>query len=243
MKAASISSLLLITLFSTFSTAQAEEKRFIPQSTLEEAVNAGGGTETVKLATGDIYLARDRSGVVGISHNGRYKFTGAIFDTWAEKEIDTLAAAEHSKTHIPLNALDLTPKIVQAFTLGFGEKEIYAFVSPDDAASREFLKAVQRLGRDYTFHVIPVPSQNTDSDLALAYSCPTDRQQAVEVLFAGGTAQDIDQDPSCTGEILAARLIVFQMLGLYELPAIIMPSDKLLTGQPKEGWIEAIRNN
>lgn len=220
--------------------AEDSKSRFVSKSAIEEALTGEMDAETVSLRTGDILVAIHPSGLVGISPNGRYRFDGTITDMWANRTIDTLADARESFNTIPLERIDLQPRTLDAYTVGTGEPEVFAFISPTHPETVHVMDTIRATANDFTYHIVPIPDSQTSQSDAIPYACASDKQQVVNSLFTGGSPADIETRKDCYGEVLAGRMIVFQLLGLSQLPSLIMPNGRVESGEKGKAWQETV---
>lgn len=217
----------------------------IPSDVISDyAEQAGANVQHQPLPLGRVMVsARDKTTAI-LSDNGRYKFMAPIVDTWLGIEIKTLDDAIYSTNHLSLEKINFKPEMLDPLNFGSGEQTFLAFVSPDDAASTEFLASIAPLESDYHFQIVVVPSKDTPYGVSLAYACPQDKQVTLNALMKGGSS-DLRPADGCDVNSLSNRLIAFNLLGFSDLPAVLAPSTRLAISSPGEGktWEQFFMEN
>lgn len=192
-----------------------------------------------------ISVVKDNNGQsMFISENGRYEIKGTIVDKWNKIEVNTYEDAQYARNHIPIQNLDLKPRLLKPFVFGNNEKQkVVAFLSPNGKASRAFLDEIQDLEDDFMFQIIVIPNDLTERKDIIGLSCVADKSQGLQALMAGEGYQNLKVDPACKLVELQNRMIAFGLLGFQAIPAVISPSSLISEGYRQDGWDKFLKEN
>lgn len=240
-----LTSALLVTAFwgMTVSSSYAQSSD-IPQAIVDQATQSSSDTKTQALPIGRVVVTEKSGQTAIMSDNGRYRISGPITDTWTQTEIRFYDDAVFSANHLPLENIGLDASVLAPLYYGQGETQnVLAFVSPDDPESRRFLSELPRLKDDFTFELVVVPSSNTPTTLATAFACVDNPDDALDALLSGQDMTGMTPQENCNLQLLNHRLIAFNLLGFYDLPAVVAPSSRVSVGPTKQGWASFLLEN
>ena len=179
-----------------------------------------------------------------VSESGRYEFKGEIVDKWNEIELNTYEDAKYSKTHMPLEKLDLDHKALDPIIYGDGgDQRVLAFISPNGKASQAFLEEIEDLTDRFTFELVLIPNDETSRETMIALSCAADKEEALEALLNREGYLDLDIDPECNLVELQNRMIAFGLMGFQAIPTVISPSSFVSEGFRGDGWTQFLKEN
>jgi thiol:disulfide interchange protein DsbC len=207
--------------------------------------NSESRPDPVILPIRAISAIKDKSGRSRfISENGRYEFKGTFVDKWNEVEVNTYEDAEYSRSHIPLDSLNLKGELLDPLTLGDGTGQtVLAFVSPNGKASRAFLNEIQGLKDEFTFEIFAIPNDNTPRETMVALSCAVDQDRALEALLEGSGYKNLELRPNCSLVKLQNRMIAFGLFGFQAIPSVISPSSLISEGYRPDEWGKFLKEN
>lgn len=233
-----------IVAFSNISVAKPLDKK-IPQEEVDKFKKESADIKNVALPMTRLYVSQKGGQTKMMSENGRYMFNGPIVDTWLQLEINSYDDAMFSKNHLAFDQIGFKGEMLAPLIYGTGkEQKVLAFVSGDGQASRQFIEQIKPLEKDFTFELIVVPENSSDSiKIATAYSCPTNPSSALKKLMSGKGVSDLTPTKDCDYQMLNNRVLAFGLLGFNELPAVIAPSSRVATGDVNGGWAKFLMEN
>lgn len=216
----------------------------IPQEEVEKFQKENQDTKIQALPMGRVMVSEKNGISTILSDNGRYRFNGSITDTWAKIEISNYQDAKYSATHLPMENLKLESSILNPLEYGDKpEQSVLVFLSPDDKGSRHLLSELPDLADDFKFEIVVVPSSSTPSRMATAFSCVDDEKHALDALLSGKGMTNLRPTNGCDLQMLNNRMIAFNLLGFYDLPAVVAPSTTISSGDRDDGWEHFLKEN
>ena len=230
---------------STIGLSQSQASDFTKdeQQSIDEFVQNSSDIQFQMLPFNRLVFSERNGQTMVTSENGRYRFNGSITDTWTQTEIRFFNDAVYSANHLPLDNIgNLDPGMLEPLTFGSGPQEVVAFVLPDHEPSIQFLKEIQNLGSRFTFQLLVLTPPDAPRDLLASYSCPSDKERALNALLTNRGFGRIPFDRGCDLVTLNNRFITHSLLGFYDLPAVIAPSSRILQGN-QENWTGFLLNN
>jgi thiol:disulfide interchange protein DsbC len=237
--------ILAISAISLLSSTQAISNTYTDEQ-MDSIREFGKDAQTVNalpLPMKSVFFAERGNQFVIISDNGRYEFKGYFRDRWMNEDIHTYDDALYSSQHLPfeqvtnLNVNDLKPMIY-----GSGPERVIAFVRPQEPASHQFLDSIKELGKDFTFHLIPLPPASGNPRITLSYTCPKNTSRALSVLMHNTSYELLEHLPSCDRQVMMNRLLTHHVFGFFETPSVIAPSTRIQQGD-HNNWVEFLANN
>lgn len=216
----------------------------IPQAEIEKFKKENQDTKIQALPMGRVMVSEKNGISTIVSDNGRYRFNGSITDTWAKIEINNYQDAKYSATHLPMENLKLDSNILDPLVYGDKPKQnVLVFLSPDDKGSRHLLSEMPGLSNDFQFEIVVVPASSTPSRMAAAFSCVDDEKHALDALLSGEGLTELRPAKGCDLQMLSNRMIAFNLLGFYDLPAVVAPSTTISNGDRDDGWEHFLQEN
>ena len=185
-------------------------------------------------------IESDDGTMVFVGGNGRYAIVGEIVDVWQKKPLKSVEAIEASTKTIPVNALGLNPKTMNAFSLGEGKAVVSLFVDPYCGWCHELAKTVQAsaaLLKTYRFDFYVVPALGDASDtVAKHLACSGLSNEAkMRAFMEHGKAFEGKALPTdCDLKAYGRTLVVSQLMGIKSVPLIIAPDGRFSRGMPHD---------
>jgi thiol:disulfide interchange protein DsbC len=178
-----------------------------------------------------------------VSANGRYVFTGPVWDLWHGAKLESLEEGARLAERIDLARLSLDPASLGALDLGEGDGDVVIFVDPRCPHCRDLLSQLPGFVEDYRFRLVPLPVLGPDSEAAVArLSCLAERDPAAarEALLADKIDELPAPDGACGQAAGQRALVTAQLLGIAGVPYLIAPDGRLQQGvrADLEAWLE-----
>jgi thiol:disulfide interchange protein DsbC len=174
-------------------------------------------------------------GLMFISPDGRWAWSGTLIDTWNGRAIKSVADLRDDMRRVNFSQLlgpnygrDLDP-----FIIGSGPKKVQVFVDPKCKACSKLYPAMAELSSQYTFELMVVPMLGKESDKATRQlACARDRKIAQQALSSESSTDKLEQAQKCDLVSLTKRMMVAKELGLRGVPFIIAPDGRVSPGRP-----------
>lgn len=178
---------------------------------------------------------------VFVSDNGRFVFTGQLYDLWYKKPLDTLAEMRKVVDRIDLKRMGLDIDTLNTVSLGVGPKQVVVFVDPRCHYCHALMNDAQALVKQYTFKLVAIPVLGEESNrLAKAMSCAKNKKQALKAL-ANQTLDKLPTQSACSTEQYDRTLLAAQLMNIEGVPYVIAPNGRISYGRPLnlKAWLEA----
>lgn len=178
--------------------------------------------------------------LIFVGANGRYAIVGEIVDVWQKKSLKTAAEIEQSAKTIPVQALGVDPKTMNAFSIGEGSQAVTLFVDPLCGWCHELVKTVESnktLQKDYRFNFYVVPALGDASNLIAKklYCAGLDNAGKKDAFMAHGkTLPEGKVDPKCDLRGYDRTLLASEMMGVQAVPFVIAPDGRFSRGMPRD---------
>jgi thiol:disulfide interchange protein DsbC len=196
-------------------------------------------------------LAIEKNGKFAvISDNGRFIMQGTLYDTWSQKELQTLDEARYAANYIPIDKAKVGFEDLAPLTIGTGNKAITMFSDPACTFCKEVIdEARTSLPEGYRLDVLMLPLLSERSAARTKeIHCAEDEAAAWKAAVKGDLNTPLAQKPegACDIEIIGKRRLTAQFLGARNVPFLIRDDGLTRQGKPAEGlraWIENNRMN
>ncbi len=176
-----------------------------------------------------------------LSDNGRFVFTGQLYDLWYKKPLDTLAEMREVVDRIDLKRMGLDIDTLNTVSLGAGPKQVVVFVDPRCHYCHALMNDAQALVKQYTFKLVAIPVLGEESNqLAKTMSCAKNKKQALKAL-ANQTLDKLPTRSDCSTEQYDRTLLAAQLINIEGVPYVIAPNGRISYGRPLnlKAWLEA----
>ncbi len=176
-----------------------------------------------------------------LSDNGRFVFTGQLYDLWYKKSLNTLAEMREVVDRIDLKRMGLDIDKLNTVSLGSGPKQVGVFVDPRCHYCHALMNDAQALVKQYTFKLVAIPVLGEASNrLAKAMSCAKNKKQALKAL-ANQTLDKLPTQSACSTEQYDRTLLAAQLMNIEGVPYVIAPNGQISYGRPMnlQAWLAA----
>lgn len=180
-----------------------------------------------------------------VSDNGRFVFQGTVYDTWSQKNIESLRDAEIAYKTIDIKKTKFRVDDLNPLTVGSGDKTVIIFTDPFCPSCHVLLDDVKGM-EGYTFKIVYVPLMGDESSKVVrAMQCIKDRESALEVMLGNAKPQSIvgkSETPACDTSPIAKRIVSAHMFGIKGVPFMIRDDGLIRLGYDKGGlnkWLSA----
>lgn len=191
-------------------------------------------------------VAAEKNGKLAfVSDNGRFVFQGTVYDTWSQKNIESLRDAEIAYKTIDVKKTKFRVDDLNPLTIGSGEKTVIIFTDPFCPSCHILLEDAKKV-EGYTFKVVYVPLMGDDSSKVVrAMQCIKDRESATSVML--GLAKPLSivgkaEMPTCDTSPIAKRIVSAHMFGIKGVPFMIRDDGLVRLGYDQGGlnsWLSA----
>lgn len=175
-----------------------------------------------------------------IADNGRYVFTGKVFDLWQKKPLNSIEEISDAVRRIDLQSLNIKPEELNLARIGQGKKRVTIFVDPLCGWCHKLMNEVAQddsLKHEYTFDFLVVAALGDGSaQLARRLHCAEpDPRKRFDLLAKGAEEiQALKQQESCTTDALQRTAFASQFLGVKAVPFVIAPDGRFARGKPAD---------
>ncbi|HGM7876876.1 TPA: DsbC family protein [Pseudomonas aeruginosa] len=180
-----------------------------------------------------------------VSDNGRFVFRGTVYDTWSQKNIESLQDAEEAYKTIDIKKTKFRVDDLNPLTIGSGDKTVIIFTDPFCPSCHVLLDDVKKTP-GYTFKVVYVPLLGDDSSKVVrAMVCNKDQSSARKVMLGESKPLSIvgkEEVPGCDSSAIAKRIVSAHMFGIKGVPFMIRDDGLIRLGYDKGGlakWLTA----
>ncbi|QUG93347.1 thioredoxin fold domain-containing protein (plasmid) [Pseudomonas putida] len=182
-------------------------------------------------------IAAVKNGKVAfVSDNGRFVFQGTVYDTWSQKNIESIHDAEVAYKTIDVKKTKFSVDDLNPLTLGSGEKTVIVFTDPFCPSCHVLLDDVKKL-QGYTFKIVYVPMLGDESNKAVrAMQCAKDQVGAKKVMLGIAAPASIvgkAEVPNCDTSPIAKRIVSAHLFGIKGVPFLIRDDGLIRLGYDK----------
>lgn len=194
-------------------------------------------------------LAVEKNGKFAvISDNGRFIIQGKVYDTWSQKELQTLEEARFAANYIPIDKAKMGFEDLSPMSIGSGTKAITMFSDPSCKYCKEIMdEARTSLPEGYRLDVLMLPLLSERSaERTRELHCAEDEAAAWKAAVRGDLDSPLAQKPAgaCQIDVIAKRRLTAQFIGARNVPFLVRDDGLTKEGKPAEGlraWIETNR--
>lgn len=196
-------------------------------------------------------LAVEKNGKFAvISDNGRFIIQGKVYDTWSQKELQTLEEARFAANYIPIDKAKMGFEDLAPMSIGTGTKAITMFADPACKYCKEIMEEARTsLPDGYRLDVLMLPLLSERSaERTKELHCAQDEAAAWKAAVKGDLDSPLAQKPvgACQVDVIAKRRLTAQFIGARNVPFLIRDDGLTREGKPAEGlraWIETNRGH
>lgn len=180
-----------------------------------------------------------------VSDNGRFVFQGTVYDTWSQKNIESIRDAEVAYKTIDVKKTKFQVDDLNPLTVGSGEKTVIIFTDPFCPSCHVLLDDIKKT-EGYTFKIVYVPLMGDESSKVVrAMQCIKDRDSANTVML--GFAKPLSivgkaEVEGCDTSPIAKRIVSAHMFGIKGVPFMIRDDGLIRLGYDKgdlTNWLSA----
>ncbi|MDX1296684.1 MAG: thioredoxin fold domain-containing protein [Pseudomonas sp.] len=193
-------------------------------------------------------LAIEKNGKFAvISDNGRFIIQGKVYDTWSQKELQTLEEARFAANYIPIDKAKMGFKDLAPLSIGNGDKAITMFSDPACKFCKEIMaEARSSLPEGYRLDVLMLPLLSERSaSRTKELHCAQDQAAAWQAAVKGDLDAPLAQKPkgACEVDVIGKRRLTAQFIGARNVPFLVRDDGLIREGKPTEGLRAWIENN
>ncbi|NWC83857.1 DsbC family protein [Pseudomonas putida] len=182
-------------------------------------------------------IAAVKNGKVAfVSDNGRFVFQGTVYDTWSQKNIESIRDAEVAYKTIDVKKTKFRVDDLNPITIGTGEKIVIVFTDPFCPSCHVLLDDVKKV-EGYTFKIVYVPMLGNESNKVVrAMQCAKDQVSAKKVMLGiaePGSIVGKAEVSSCDTSPIAKRIVSAHMFGIKGVPFMIRDDGLIRLGYDK----------
>lgn len=182
-------------------------------------------------------IAAVKNGKVAfVSDNGRFVFQGTVYDTWSQKNIESIRDAEVAYKTIDVKKTKFRVDDLNPITIGTGEKTVIVFTDPFCPSCHVLLDDVKKV-EGYIFKIVYVPMLGDESNKVVrAMQCAKDQVSAKKVMLGmaePGSIVGKAELPSCDTSPIAKRIVSAHMFGIKGVPFMIRDDGLIRLGYDK----------
>lgn len=182
-------------------------------------------------------IAAVKNGKVAfVSDNGRFVFQGTVYDTWSQKNIESIRDAEVAYKTIDVKKTKFRFDDLNPITIGTGEKTVIVYTDPFCPSCHVLLDDVKKV-EGYIFKIVYVPMLGDESNKVVrAMQCAKDQVSAKKVMLGmaePGSIVGKAELPSCDTSPIAKRIISAHMFGIKGVPFMIRDDGLIRLGYDK----------
>lgn len=182
-------------------------------------------------------IAAVKNGKVAfVSDNGRFVFQGTVYDTWSQKNIESIRDAEVAYKTIDVKKTKFRVDDLNPITIGTGEKTVIVYTDPFCPSCHVLLDDVKKV-EGYIFKIVYVPMLGDESNKVVrAMQCAKDQVSAKKVMLGmaePGSIVGKAELPSCDTSPIAKRIISAHMFGIKGVPFMIRDDGLIRLGYDK----------
>lgn len=189
----------------------------------------------------DGVTAVDNAGqIVFVSSNGRFVFSGQVYDIWQGKPLNTMPDIQQAATHIYLDGMKIHPTDLNTVTMGEGPLEVTMFTDPLCEHCHALATEAKKHLDDFTIHMVVVPALGDKSDeLARQLYCSSEGQAEIDALL-NGTLGELSTVENCDTTGYDMTLLAAEILGVNGVPFLIHDDGRVSRGRPAnfEQWLK-----
>ncbi|WKL67280.1 DsbC family protein [Pseudomonas qingdaonensis] len=194
-------------------------------------------------------LAVEKNGKFAIvSDNGRFIIQGKVYDTWSQKELQTLEEARAAANYIPIDKAKMGFEDLAPMSIGTGDKVVTMFSDPACKFCKEIMEEARTsLPEGYRLDVLMLPLLSERSATRTTeLHCAQDPAAAWKAAVKGDLNSPLAQKPAgaCELEVIGKRRLTAQFIGARNVPFLVRDDGLVRQGKPAEGlraWIESNR--
>lgn len=173
-----------------------------------------------------------------LSGNGRFVFTGTLFDVWNQVVIAEFADVDRIANRIDLSKMKLKIDELGPVTVGTGQPQVVVFVDPRCPYCKQVQQQMESLKDRYTFKLVAVPvlgqeSQNLVVRLGCLGQTPQKDQAREALLHQAYERLPAEVDAACDRQPLQRALVTAHLFGIDAVPFLIAPDGRTFKGAPE----------
>lgn len=196
--------------------------------------------EIVSLPISGVQAVQSDGKIVYLSENGRFVFTGQIYDLWSKQPLTTMEKIKEVTERIYLKGMGIEVDNLNTLSLGSGKKEVIVFVDPRCGYCHTLMKEAKQYQNDYTFKFVVVPILGAESyKQARSIYCTDDKAAALNALIEK-TVHALQVNPKCNTAQYDLSLRIPGYVGIESVPFVVAPDGRVKQGYPKnlKLWLE-----
>ena len=179
--------------------------------------------------------------IILMSDNGRFVFSGEMYDTWYRTSHTTVEELKNVATKIELDRMNLDIGQLNTLQKGSGPKNVVIFIDTQCRFCHQLMKEIEPFLDEYTFQFVVSGILGEKSlQEAKAVSCAASKDLAFKAILSN-KIQKLEQAATCNKAVMQKTEITKIMFGLKRAPFLIAPDGTTLSGKPRDlkKWLEA----
>lgn len=197
--------------------------------------------DIVKLPIKGVRAIQSDGQIMFLSENGRFVFSGQIYDLWNRKPLNTMTQMRDAAERIHFKSMGMDVDTLNTVSMGNGNKEVVVFVDPLCAVCHKLMDDAKHLTDEYTFKLIVIPALGDESNrLAKNLYCAKDKSHGLSALM-NNTLGELSQKENCDIRQYDQTLLTAHLIGIEGVPFIVSPDGRISKGRPTnlKSWLES----
>ncbi|CAM5561686.1 DsbC family protein [Eoetvoesiella caeni] len=178
--------------------------------------------------------------IVFMSENGRFVFTGMVYDIWQRKSLDTMGQIKDAVNRLSFNGMGLNIDQLNTVSMGKGKQQVVVFTDPLCTVCHQLMQDAKYLTDQYTFKYVVVPALGAASvPLSKKVACAKDPNQALLALM-NNTLKTLATIEPCDSKVFDTTMVAADLMGINGVPFIVAPNGDIQRGRPSNlaAWLK-----
>ena len=108
-----------------------------------------------------VMVFETEAGLLAVTLDGRYTFTGSVYDNWHQEELASVGEIKRLKDNTPVKEMGIRFKDFNSVALGKGDQQVSIFLDPISAKSPELLDSLDGFDEGkFQVNIIFLPEKN-----------------------------------------------------------------------------------
>lgn len=190
--------------------------------------------EYVDMPIKSLKAVHTKGRVFYVSENGRYIFSGEVYDIWRQSKLNSFEEVKLSATRIDFDKMKIDLDRLNTISIGTGSKVVTVFVDPRCDVCHKLISDINKraLLKEYTFKLVVVPALGDESNKqARALFCAEDKKDAFSALRSN-TLLKLKQKEECDTAMYDQTLLLTHFMGVEAVPYLVSHDGRQHRGRP-----------